>query len=376
MIMDQLDFFIRIFNDYTTQTIGLGTTFLGLMSGVLGVYAVLRKQSLLGDAVAHSSLPGIAMAFLLTGTKNTLLIFAGAALAGWVATFWISGIIKNTRIKSDAALAIVLAVFFGFGLVMLTYIQRMENANQSGLQSYLFGQAATLLREDVNLMGIISGFAIIVILLLWKEFKLMTFDEQFARSLGFNQKFINLVINTLIVLAIVIGLQTVGVILMSALLIAPASAARQWTNRMGSMVMLSALFGMLSGLIGTAISSTGNQLSTGPVIVLVAVSIVLFSFVFAPERGWLARLINKNKNRRSLELNKFIQVLYETCKNHEDIKHKHSIQILKALPGYHAGTLKTLKDGGFIEVANNQWCLTALGISRASANGKQEGISQ
>lgn len=366
--MDQLDFFIRLFNDYTTQTIGLGTTFLGLMSGILGVYAILRKQSLLGDAVAHASLPGIAMAFLLTGTKNTLLIFGGAALAGWVATFWISGIIKNTRIKSDAALAIVLTVFFGFGLVLLTYIQRTENANQSGLESYLFGQAATLLREDVNMMGIISGFAIIVILLLWKEFKLMAFDEQFAKSLGFNQKFIDMAINTLIVLAIVIGLQTVGVILMSALLIAPAAAARQWTNRMSNMIILSAIFGMLSGLAGTAISSAGNNISTGPVIVLVAVSIVMISFVFAPERGWLARAINKNRNRRSLELNNLLQVLYETCKTHENVQHKHSINIIKAMPDYHPKSLRVLEEQHLIEIEQNMWCLTEKGILKASGN--------
>lgn len=364
--MDQFEFFIRLFNDYTTQTIGMGTAFLGLMSGVLGVYAFLRKQSLLGDAVAHASLPGIALAFLLTGTKNTLLIFAGAALAGWVATFWISGIIRNTRIKSDAALAIVLAVFFGFGLVLLTFVQRMENANQSGLETYLFGQAATLLREDVTAMGIISVFALVVITLLWKEFKLMTFDEQFARTLGFNQKYTDLAINTLIVLSIVIGLQTVGVILMSALLIAPAAAARQWTNRMSTMVLLSAVFGILSGVVGTGISSAGNNLSTGPVIVLVAVAIVVVSFVFAPGRGWLARTIAKNQNRRSLALNKLLEALYQTCQNHRDIKHKHSINIIKAVPGYNQKTLNSLYEKGLIEITgDNQWCLTDQGIEIA-----------
>lgn len=369
--MEQFDFFIRLFNDYTTQTIGLGTAFLGLMSGVLGVYAFLRKQSLLGDAVAHASLPGIALAFMLTGTKNTLLIFAGAAIAGWVATFWISGIIKNTRIKSDAALAIVLAVFFGFGLVLLTFVQRMENANQSGLETYLFGQAATLLREDVLIMGLISVFALLLITLLWKEFKLMTFDEQFARSLGFSQKYTDLAINTLIVLSIVIGLQTVGVILMSALLIAPAAAARQWTNRMSTMVLLSAIFGILSGVVGTGISSAGNNLSTGPVIVLVAVAIVVFSFVFAPNRGWLARMITKNRNRRSLALNKLLESLYDTCLNHSDIKHRHSISIIRTMPGYNPKTLKALSDKGLIEIGgDNQWCLTHRGISKAEESIK------
>ena len=369
--MEQFDFFIRLFNDYTTQTIGLGTAFLGLMSGVLGVYAFLRKQSLLGDAVAHASLPGIALAFMLTGTKNTLLIFAGAAVAGWVATFWISGIIKNTRIKSDAALAIVLAVFFGFGLVLLEFVNRMENANQSGLETYLFGQAATLLREDVLIMGVISVFALLVITLLWKEFKLMTFDEQFARSLGFNQRYTDLAINTLIVLSIVIGLQTVGVILMSALLIAPAAAARQWTNRMSTMVLLSAVFGILSGVVGTGISSAGNNLSTGPVIVLVAVVIVVVSFVFAPNRGWLARLITKNRNRRSLALNKLLESLYDTCLNHSDIQHRHSINIIKTMPGYNPKTLKALSEKGLIEISgDNQWCLTNRGISKAEESIK------
>jgi manganese/zinc/iron transport system permease protein len=364
--MDYYDFFIGLFTDYTTQVIGLGTAFLGLMSGVLGVFAVLRKQSLLGDAVAHASLPGIAMAFILSGTKNTLLIFGGAAFAGWLATFWISSIIKNTRIKSDAALAIVLAVFFGFGLVLLTFIQRMENANQAGLETYLFGQAATLLRQDVISMGAIAAFAIIVILLLWKELKLLTFDPQFARSLGFSQRWMDMVVNTLIVLSIVIGLQTVGVILMSALLIAPAAAARQWTNRMSGMIILSGIFGILSGVVGTGISSAGNNLSTGPVIVLVAVFIVVLSFIFAPGRGLLALAWQKNTNRKSLALNTLLQGMYETCRSHQNIKHQHSLAIIKALPGYNRKTLNALRHQGLVSISKeNEWCLTDQGISKA-----------
>ncbi len=364
--MDYYDFFTGLFTDYTTQVIGLGTAFLGLMSGVLGVFAVLRKQSLLGDAVAHASLPGIAMAFILSGTKNTLLIFGGAALAGWLATFWISSIVKNTRIKSDAALAIVLAVFFGFGLVLLTFIQRMENANQAGLETYLFGQAATLLRQDVISMGAIAAFAIIVILLLWKELKLITFDPQFARSLGFSQRWMDMVVNTLIVLSIVIGLQTVGVILMSALLIAPAAAARQWTNRMSGMIVLSGIFGILSGVVGTGISSVGNNLSTGPVIVLVSVMIVVISFVFAPGRGLMALAWQKNKNRKSLALNTLLQGMYDTCRSHQNIKHEHSLAIIKTLPGYNRKTLKALRHEGLVSITKeNEWCLTDLGISKA-----------
>ena len=371
--MELYNFFIDLFTDYTTQTIGLGTAVLGLMSGVLGVYAILRKQSLLGDAVAHSALPGIALAFLITGTKNTLIIFAGAAFAGWLATFWIGAIIKNTRIKSDAALAIVLSVFFGFGLVLLTFIQRIENANQAGLETYLFGQAATLLQQDVVTMAMIALFSLIVVVLLWKEFKLFSFDEQYAKTLGFNTRFLDFAINTLIVLAIVIGLQTVGVILMSALLIAPAAAARQWTNRLSGVVVLSALFGILSGVVGTGISSVGNNLSTGPVIVLVSIVIVLISFIFAPKRGWLAKLIGKQKNRQSLAVSKLLEGLYETCRAHQNVKHQHSLNIIKALPGYNKKTLLVLKNDGLIEFTTDmEWCLTDKGLFKAknhSGNG-------
>jgi len=374
--MELYNFFIDLFTDYTTQTIGLGTAVLGLMSGVLGVYAILRKQSLLGDAVAHSALPGIALAFLLTGTKNTLFIFAGAAFAGWLATFWITAIIKNTRIKSDAALAIVLSVFFGFGLVLLTFIQRMENANQAGLETYLFGQAATLLQQDVITMAGIALFSLIVVVFLWKEFKLFTFDEQFAKTLGFNTRFLDFAINTLIVLAIVIGLQTVGVILMSALLIAPAAAARQWTNRLVGVVVLSALFGIISGVVGTGISSSGNNLSTGPVIVLVSVAIVLISFVFAPGRGWLANFIGKQHNRQSLAESKLLDVLYQTCITHQNVKHQHSLNIIKALPGYNKKALLTLKNDGLIEfTTETDWCLTDKGLVKAKKQSGRGGAN-
>jgi len=233
LYMGLIDFFYQMASDYTIQTIVMGTAVLGLLSGLLGTWAVLRRQSLLGDAVAHAALPGIAIAFLISGEKNTLFIFAGAAVAGWIATLWIRGIAINTRIKSDTALAVVLAVFFGFGMVLITLIQQMPNARQAGLESFLFGQAATLLRHDVAIMAIIAGVAVVTVFLFWKEFKLLAFDQQYANSLGFNIKFLDILLNTLIVIAIVIGLQAVGVVLMSALLIAPAAAARQWTNKLG-----------------------------------------------------------------------------------------------------------------------------------------------
>ena len=361
--MDIFEFIISLFTDYTTRTIGLGTAVLGIASGTLGTFTVLRKQSLLGDTIAHASLPGIALAFLITGIKNPFALFVGAALSGWLATVWVMSIISNTRIKSDAALGIVLAVFFGAGLVLLTIIQKMPNANQAGLETFLFGQAATLVVKDVIIMTAITGFSLLCLMLLWKEFKLVTFDPQFAKSLGYNIKLIDFYLNILIVLAIVLGLQTVGVVLMSALLIAPASAARQWTDRLGRMVILSAVFGALAGISGTAISSTGAKISTGPTIVLSAVVIVLISFLFAPQRGLIASAVRRAKNRRKLVLDKLIGSMYEICKTHESLDHRHSLAILKTLLEFNKRSVKVLEDRDFITVnKQKEWCLTQKGL--------------
>ena len=299
--MNLQDYFSLVFSDYTLRTITLGTAILGAVTGMLGSFAVLRKQSLLGDAISHAALPGIALAFLITGAKDTNTLLLGALVSGLIGTFWIRGIITKTHLKSDTALGLILSLFFGFGMLLLTFIQKQPNANQAGLDKYLFGQAATLVESDVWLMAIVTSVCLVVMLLFWKEFKLLLFDADYTKTLGFNTKFIDVLITTFIVLAIVLGLQTVGVVLMSAMLLAPAAAARQWTNSLGTMVFLAAIFGAFSGVFGTAISASQNNLSTGPVIVIVASIFVIFSFIFSPGRGILFRQIRLISNRRDLE---------------------------------------------------------------------------
>ncbi|HCR83529.1 MAG TPA: zinc ABC transporter permease [Lachnospiraceae bacterium] len=288
---------IPLFLDYTFQTVALGSVLLGLISGVLGSFAVLRKQSLLGDGVSHSALPGVVMAFVLLGSKNTELLLLGALVSGLLATLLIVGVVQHTRIKFDSALALVMSVFFGLGLVLLTYVQKIPNSNQAGLKRFIFGQASTLLQRDIILMGICGLILLALVLLFWKEFKLFTFDADFAQSLGFSPKRLNLLLSFMIVLAIIIGLQTVGVILMSAMLITPAVAARQWTNRLWVMVTLSALFGAVSGIAGTAASSLLPKLPTGPAIVVCVSLITGISILFAPGRGILHRIYQHRKNK-------------------------------------------------------------------------------
>ena len=375
--MSITEYFNLLFTDYTLRTISLGTAVLGAICGMLGSFAVLRKQSLLGDAISHAALPGIAIAFLITGAKDTYILLLGryavtfnilllgALVSGLIGAFWIRGMISKTHLKSDTALGLVLSLFFGFGMLLLTYIQKQPNANQAGLDKYLFGQAATLVVSDVLLMVLVTATALVVVLLFWKEFKLLLFDSDYANTLGFNTKFIDILITFFIVLAIVIGLQTVGVVLMSAMLLAPAAAARQWTSSLAVMVFLAALIGAFSGVFGTAISASQDNLSTGPVIVLVASFFVVVSFVFSPTRGLLFKQIRLIKNRRDLQLKKTLQFMYGIAQTHESIDHPHTIRILNNFQGFTKKSLRKMEENQWILLNKQQWSLTLKGFAEA-----------
>lgn len=363
--MSVSEYFELLFTDYTLRTITLGTAVLGAICGMLGSFAVLRKQSLLGDAISHAALPGIALAFLITGSKDTNILLLGALVSGLIGTFWIRGIITKTHLKTDTALGLILSLFFGFGMLLLTFIQKQPNANQAGLDKYLFGQAATLVESDVRLMLIVTGICLFIMLLFWKEFKIMLFDADYTKTLGFNTRFIDILITFFIVLAIVLGLQTVGVVLMSAMLLAPAASARQWTNKLSVMIFLAAIFGAFSGVVGTAISASDSNLSTGPVIVLVAGVFVFVSFVFSPGRGLLFREIRFRQNRRDLQLRKTLQLMYGIARTHEDISHPHAIRILNDFQGFTRKTLRKMEENGWVEIFNQNWAMTPKGFSKA-----------
>jgi manganese/zinc/iron transport system permease protein len=285
--------------DYTFRTVALGAAFLGVVSGVLGSFAVLRRQGLLGDALAHAALPGVCVAFVLSGSKASLVLLAGAAVAGWLGALALIRITRSTRISEDSALGIVLSTFFAAGIMMLTAINRSGDATQAGLDKFLFGQAAAIIGDDVLTMALLGGGALLIVALLYKEFKLITFDAAFAASLGINAGPLGILLTALVVIAIVIGLKTVGVVLMASLLIGPAVAARQWTNRLSMMLVLSGLFGAASGFIGAAISFADDGLPTGPMVILVLTTIVLLSLFLAPERGLFFEFLRRRSTRRS-----------------------------------------------------------------------------
>lgn len=372
-----MEFLGDLFGNYTLRTVGLGAAFLGIVNGVLGSFAVLRKQSLLGDAISHAALPGIALAFLLTGSKATIVLLLGAAAAGWVGTLLVMNIVKNTRVKYDSALGLVLSVFFGIGLVLLTYIQRMPVASQAGLDTFLFGQAATLLARDVATIGILGSAVLLIVLAVWKEFKLLCFDPDFALSLGFPIRWLDVLLITLLVTSIVIGLQTVGVVLMSAMVVAPAAAARQWTDRLGAMVAISAFFGALAGAGGALVSSLTARLPAGPTIVLCLTAIVLVSLLAAPNRGVVWKWARERVNRNLLQTEAVLADLYVLAMRHEDLGHGHPISVLRTMSIGHGGvdrSLEVLRERGLVRVTDaGTWSLTPSGLSEAGRlSGKRE----
>jgi len=301
----------NIWMDANTQWVLLGTLLLGLASGLIGSFALLKKQSLIGDAMAHAALPGICIAFLLYGAKSMSWFMIGASIAGLLATLFIQKIIQYSRIKEDTAIGLVLSVFFGFGIVLLTYINQSSKGNQSGIDDFIFGQAASLVGSDVKL---ISGIAVILIgvtIILFKELKLLAFDPQFAKGIGLPIGLLNGLLMMLIVSIVVIGLQAVGVVLMSALLITPAIAARYWTERLDRMVIIAAIIGAFSGVFGTILSTTTNGMPTGPLIIVAATIIFLFSLVFAPKRGMLAKAIRNAQLRRTVMRENVLQTFYD-----------------------------------------------------------------
>jgi manganese/zinc/iron transport system permease protein len=368
-MMDIFELLHDLIFDYTLRTVALGAGTLGIISGSLGSFAVLRKQSLLGDAMSHAALPGIVLAFLFTRSKAPLILILGALIAGWVGTLLMMSITRATRIKEDSALGLVLSVFFGFGLMLLTFVQRLPDATQAGLDKFLFGQAAALLERDVIVMAALGALALLTMILFWKEFKLLSFDPEFGTSLGYPMQALDVLMTTLLVVAVVIGLQAVGVVLMSAMIVAPAAAARQWTDRLGLMVGLAAAFGVLAGVSGAVISSTTARLSTGPTIVLCAGLIVIISLLLAPNRGLVWNWIRNQRNRRQLQVERVLSNLYGLASQHDDLDHGHSVAALRAMDLGRGGvtrTLHALEARGWVRrLDGDEWALTPAGLAEA-----------
>lgn len=301
--MDPVDFF----SNHIFRMVFFGTTVIGVVAGALGAFAYLRKQSLISDVIGHAALPGALLAFLTAvvlfdvSGRSMLLLVVGAIVTGTLAAMFASTIATRTKIAIDTAMAISLTTFFGFGMLLLRIIANNPYPGKGGIADYLFGNAASITRADLTTSIGVGAVALILMTVFWKEFTLRTFDPVLSTVLGFRARVIDTLMFTTIVIAIVIGVKAVGFVLMVAFIVTPPAAARQWTNTLPGMVMLSAAFGGLGSGLGAYLSISLGSVPTGPVICLVLFAIFLVSLIASPKRSIVVTALRRVRARRALK---------------------------------------------------------------------------
>ncbi|HOB33789.1 MAG TPA: metal ABC transporter permease [Verrucomicrobiota bacterium] len=287
-----------------------GSLLLGLTCGLLGSFIVVRKMALMGDTLSHAVLPGVAVGFLWTLSKDPLRIFIGATCAALMGAALVGFLKRSTRLKEDTALGMVLATFFAVGVCLLTMIQQMPTADKGGLDKFLFGQAAAISAADLRLMGAITAIAIAAVVIFYKELLVTSFDADFAQLSGLPARVFHYGLILLVASAVVIALQAVGVVLVSAMLITPAAAAYLLTDRLHRMLILAAIFGMLAGAAGAFLSFLGPALPTGPLIVLGATAIFVAAFLFGPRQGLVVRWAKQRSRVRRVQRENTLKAIY------------------------------------------------------------------
>ena len=307
---------VLILRDYNTRLVMICTILLGCACGLMGGFLLLRKRSLMGDTLSHATLPGVGLSFMLLVAlggdgKSLPILLAGAGITGVIGCAAVLFIREQTRIKDDAAMGIVLSVFFGAGVAILGVIQKMPEGSAAGLESFIYGKTASMVMSDFQILVFITVCVITCSLLLFKEFRLLCFDENFAAVLGWPVKFLDILLLALITAVTVAGLQAVGLILIIAFLITPAAAARFWTKQLDRMLMLSALIGAASGWIGASLSAFFPRLPAGTVIVLVAALFFAVSMLIGTERGVMIRFLRQSQLEKRMGRQHLLRALYE-----------------------------------------------------------------
>lgn len=300
---------------YNTNIVLISTMLLGIAAGIVGVFALLRKRSLVSDALSHATLPGIGLAFIIATSlgvdgRSMPILLVGATVTGVLGILAIQWLLRATRLREDAAIGLVLSTFFGAGAVLLSLIQGMQTGNAAGLSHLIYGQTAAMNVGDAWLMAGIAMVAVVLAFALLKEFALVCFNDAFARVDGWPVTVIDLLMMALIVVVTVAGLQAVGLILVVALLIIPAVAARFWTERLWLLVLVAALIGGLCGYLGSATSALLPRKPAGAVIVLIGGVIFLASMLFAPRRGVLAATIRRVRLRTGIAVDHLLEAAY------------------------------------------------------------------
>lgn len=357
--------------DANTRVVLLGTTVLGVAAAIIGSFAVLRKRSLMGDAVAHAALPGVCAAYFVIGERHLGAFMVGAFVFGILAAAFVSVIKQFTRVKEDSAIALAIGGFFGLGIVLSGLIQKQPAGNRAGLDTFIFGKAASMVSGDARLILAVATALLVAIVLLYKEFKVLCFDRAFAAGQGWPTLTLDLALMGLVCACTVVGLPAVGVVLMVALLIIPPVAARFWTHRLGPMLVIAAIFGGFSGLMGTVLSATlpagslARGWPTGPMIVLVAAGIFVLSMLLAPERGLVADLARRWSLRRRIAEQHLLRDVYEALEPTHDLTRAWDSAVARE-GRFARGVLARAIRQGLVTPASGGYMLTRHGQAEAA----------
>jgi manganese/zinc/iron transport system permease protein len=348
--------------NYTLFVVSIGSGILCLAAGVVGTFTYLRKRALIGDVISHSVLPGVAIAFILTGVKNPVYFLLGAIISGLISIWIVDYVQTKSKLKPDSILALTLSVFFGIGVVLLTKVQHSGNAAQSGLDSFLFGKAASMSMLDVQLFSAIAIINVICIALFLRSFSIISFDENYAKGLGFNVRLIKGFLALLTVVTVAIGVQAVGVVLMAALLITPASGARFLTNSIRRMLIYSGIFGFASGIIGVFISYSGTGMPTGPWIVIVLSAFTLSAILLGKQRGVFARMKVRQNNHVKINNENVLKDIYKLAdEGLKTITTKELIDKEKHQPKKLKSTLARLEKLDYVDLVRGMVILSDKG---------------
>ena len=361
-------FYFFSFTDANINNVLLGTILLGFTCGMVGVLVVLNKKALIVDAVSHAILPGICIGFMISGIKDSRYLILGGITAGAISVFLVDWITSISRIKKDASIAIVLSFMFSIGVILLSIIQESGNSNQSGLSDFLFGKAATILEEDLYLFGLLSLIIIIVISIFYQHFKIALFDSNFAHTIGLKNKYIQILISSLIIISTAIGIQTVGIVLISAMIITPASSAFFWTNNFKKSILLSGLFAVISSIVGVFISYLSPLMPTGPWIIVILSSIAIFSAVFS-EKGIVTKRLKGRKNKKKMISDNVLKYLYRIGENDNNSSKGRSFNEIKNFRSINSKELseglRILTSKKWVVKAGDLWVLSEKGTKEA-----------
>jgi manganese/zinc/iron transport system permease protein len=307
---------VLLLRDYNTRLVVICTMLLGCACGLMGGFLLLSKRSLMGDTLSHATLPGVGIAFMVSVAlgvegKSLPILLLGAAISGTIGCLAVLLIRNHSRIKDDAAMGIVLSVFFGAGVAVLSFVQEIPEGSATGLESFIYGKTASMVKGDFQILIAVTVSVLLFSVLLFKEFRLLCFDENFAAAQGWPVRWLDVLLLGLVTLVTVAGLQAVGLILIIAFLITPAAAARFWSERLDNMLILSAVIGALSGWLGASISAFFPRMPAGALIVLVAAGCFLFSMLFGSSRGVLVRYARHARLKRKVGRQHLLRALYE-----------------------------------------------------------------